>query len=86
MQMNSVKSRTETQQKVKDQTVDQHLVVLKARVIFDSSWKCVFFDSKFDNGDDDESISGRHFEKLHHEVRIILQLHPEKFLEIIGRL
>ena len=52
----------------------------------DGSGKCVFFDSKFDNGDDDESISGRHFEKLHHEVRIILQLQPEKFLEIIGRL
>ena len=51
----------------------------------DGSGKCVFLDSKFDDGDDDESISGRHFEKLHHEVRIILQLQPEKFLKIIGR-
>ena len=34
-------------------------------------------------GGGDASISGGHLEKLHHEMRVILQLHPGQF-EIIA--
>ena len=38
-----------------------------------------FIDPRYGGGGNDASISGGHLEKLHHQMRIILQLHPEQF-------